>query len=256
MRVVRLEIDAGRGEVRGRIRRQIHVELREARVGADRRAQLLVLVAREIERLVPDKGAAAVDAGLLLIERRDLSGEERGRVVERTDEVIPAVEAEPCSAERVAARLGHGVDHGAVHAAVLGVVAVGFDLELLDVLHAVALVRAAAALVGDVHAVHLILRHVAARRAGLNRARGAARAGNQRDEPEPVAAVDRQAVHLALLDTPGQLGLLGVHERRLALDRDRFRDGRDLQREVERRRVADREPDAFLRNGAEARQLR
>ena len=118
---------------------------------------------------------------------------------------------------RVGARLGHGVDHRAVDAAVLGVVAVGLDLELLDVLHAVALVRAAAALVGDVDAVDLILRHVAAGRAGLDRAGVAARAGHQRHETQPVAAVDRQALHLPLLHRPGQLRLLGVDQRRLAL---------------------------------------
>jgi hypothetical protein len=90
----------------------------------------------------------------------------------------------------------------------------------------------------------------------LNRAGVAARARHQRHQPKPVAAVDRQALDLPLLDPPGQLGFLRIDERRLALDRDRLGDGRNLQLEVERRRVADREADAFLGHRAEAGQLR
>src|SRR5438128_3178301 len=133
--------------------------------------ELLVFEARKIERLAPDDRATAVEAGLFLVERQHLASEETRRVAES----VLAEKAEPGSSEGVGARLGHRVDDGAVHAAVLGVVPVRFDLELLDVLLAVALVRPAAALVGDVHAVDLVLRHVAAGCANLNRAGVAAR---------------------------------------------------------------------------------
>src|SRR3989442_4864 len=78
--------------------------------------QLLVFEARKIERLAPDDRATAVDAGLFLVERQTLAGEETRRVAES----VLAEETEPGSSECVGARLGHRVDDCAVHAAVLG----------------------------------------------------------------------------------------------------------------------------------------
>src|SRR5204863_9952102 len=145
-------------------------------------------------------GRTANGDRLLLVERSNLAGEEVRRVVERTEEVVLAKIAEPGGADRIAAALRDRVDHGAVHAAVFGVVAIGLDLEFFDVFLAVALVGAAAALVADVDAVHLILGHVLARGPGLDRARIAARARHQGDQSEPVAAIQRQGFDLTLLD--------------------------------------------------------
>src|SRR6476659_9026453 len=184
--------------MRRRIGRQVDVELREAGVRSSSGTELLVFVTREVEGLVPNDRSAAVDASLLLVERRDGTGVEARRVAERTEEMILTEKTESGPAHLVGARLGHRVDHGAVDASVFSVVAFRYDLELLDVLHAVALVRPAAALVGHVDPIHLILRHVAAGSAGLNRAGVPPRAGHQRDEPQPIAAVDRQSLHLAL----------------------------------------------------------
>ena len=112
---------------------------------------------------------------------------------------------EPGPAQLVGAGLGDGVDHDTRGAAVLRVVAVGDHLELLDVLLAVALVRAAAARAAHVDAVDLVFRHVAAGEPRAHRARVAARAGHERHEIEPVAAVQRQILDLTGGDAAGQL---------------------------------------------------
>ena len=216
-----------------------------------RRDQIVVLEAREIERLVPDDRTTGVEAALLLIEGGDLVREE----VLRVAELVVAEISEPGAAEPVAPRLGDRVDDGAIHAPVFRVVPVGQHFELFDVLLAVALVRSAAVLVGHVHAVHLVLGHVAAGRADLNGARIAARAGDERHEVEPVAAVERKVLDLFLLDAPRELRLLGVHERRFARHRYVFRNGRQLQREVENRGVADAQPHALLRERSKSGQL-
>src|SRR5437763_2090182 len=115
-------------------------------------SQLLIFEARKVKRFAFDDRTAAVEAGLLLVEWRNLFGEEARRIAEP----IFAEKSEPGSSECVRPRFGHRVDDRAVDPAVLRVISVRFDLELLDILLAVALVRSAAALVGDVHAVDLV----------------------------------------------------------------------------------------------------
>ena len=60
----------------------------------------------------------------------------------------------------------------------------------------------------------------------------AARAGREQREVHPVAAVDRQVLHLARIDVRADGGFLRVDERRLAGDRHRFgeRRGPELNR--------------------------
>src|SRR5262249_2035422 len=147
--------------------RQIDVELRDAGVGTRRGDLVVVLEAPEVERLVLHERTAAVDAGLLLIKRRDHPRVEVRGVVKEAGKVILAEISETGSGKGFGARLGDRVDPGPVDAAVLGVVPVREHLELGHVLLAVLLVGSAAALVADVDTVDLVLRHIAAGRAGL-----------------------------------------------------------------------------------------
>ena len=63
---------------------------------------------------------------------------------------------------------------------------------------------------------------------GAHRARIAARAGDERHEVEPVAAVERQILHLAAVTRPASSDVLRLDERRFAAHRDRFLHGREL----------------------------
>src|SRR5260370_21031125 len=91
--------------------------------------------------------------------------------------LVPKI-AEAGPPKRIAAGLGDGVDDRAVDPPVLGVIPVGQDLDFLDVLLAVALIRAATALTRDVDAVHLTPRHFGPRPAHRARARIAPRASD------------------------------------------------------------------------------
>ena len=213
--------------------------------------QLLIFVAGKVKCLVPEDRAAAVPARLLLIERRHLIGKEVRRI---TELVFPEI-AEARRSHFVRAGLRDRVDHRAVDAPVLGVVPIGFYLELFDVFLAVPLVRAAAALVRHVHAVDLIFRHVAAGGAHLNGARIAACSGDERYQVEPVASVQRQILHLALFDGPRQFRLLGIDQGRFADDGNRFSDRRQLHREVENGRLANGQSYPFLDERHETGQL-
>src|SRR5262249_17747098 len=136
---------------------------------------------------------------LLFVERLNPVGEEIWRVAEMAVAQKPKARA----THLVRARLGHGIDDHAGCAAVLGVVTVGDNLELLDVLLAVALIRAAAALPTEVHTVDLVLRHIATAKARPNGPGVAAGAWHERDQVEPIAAVERQALDLVSVDASG-----------------------------------------------------
>ena len=138
---------------------------------------------------------------------------------------------------------------------VFRVVPVRQDLDFGDDLLAVALGFSAGALPGDTQAVHLVAGGVVAGRPGADVARVAARAGNQRDQVKPVAAVQRQRLHLLGIDVSGQLGFLRVDNRRLAADRHRFLQRRDFHREVDRRRLADSDSESLPQDAAETGQF-
>ena len=215
-------------------------------------ARALVFVAREHERAILLDRSAAVDAALLFVERLHRVGEE----IRRVAEVAVAEEREPGSPELIGPGLRDGVDDDARGAAVLGVVAVGDDLELLDVLLAVSLVRAAAARAADVDAVDLVLRHVAASESGAHRAGIAAGTGDERHQVEPVTAVEWQILHLARRDAAGQLRRARVDQRRFAGHGDGFLDGRELHREGQHGRLADFETEVLANHARRNRPAR
>ena len=228
-------------------------DIEAAEAGARNRRHVagLILIAGEEEDAVAQNRTAAVEAHLLFFEGFDPVGDE----VLGVAEVAVAQKPETRGAKLVRARFGHGVDHHARGTPVLGVVAVGDDLELLDVLLAVALVRSTAALAADIDTVHLISRHVAAGESGANGSRIAAGAGHERHQIQPVASVERQVLDLRRADAAGEIGLLRLDERRFPGHRDGFLQRRDLHREAERRRLADLEQQVFLDDGVEPRQL-
>lgn len=238
---VELGIEAQRRVVAGDVLGGVHVEGRDAGVGPRGHVTLLVLVAREEVDLVVHDRAAQVGSQLLFLERRDLVGEEVPGV-----EAIVAQETEGGALEGVRARLRDGVDHDPRDAAVLDIEAVREHLELGDVLLAVPLVGAAAALAADIHAVHLVLRHVAAGRARLDLPGVAPRPRDQRDEVQPVAAVQGQVLDLGGLDPARESGLGGLDERRLALNGHGLLDRGELHPERQDGRLPDREREPLL----------
>ena len=185
------------------------------------------------------------------MERLDLVGDE----VLGVAQIAVAQKSETRGAKLVRARLGDGVDHHAGGAAVLGVVAVGDDLEFLDVLLAVALIRSAAALAADVDTIHLVSRHVAAAESGANGSRIAAGAGDERHQIQPVAPVERQVLDLRRADAAREIRLLRLHERRFPCHRDGLLQRGDLHREAQRRRLADLEEQVVLDDGIEPGQF-
>jgi hypothetical protein len=187
---------------------------------------------------------------LFLVERRHHAGKRVAGI-----EAVVAEKPEASATEVVGSRLGHGVNDRSTDAAMLGVEPVGQHLELGDVLLAVTLVRPAAALVGDVDTIDVVLGHVAAGGASLNVSRIAARAWDQRHEIEPVAAVQRQRFDLRGVDAAGNARLLDVNERCFARDRDVFLDARQLERERQIGRFTHGETDVLLGEGREATQL-
>src|SRR5439155_26029974 len=82
MLVVHLKIGAARRVVLRRVVWRVDVEERHPGVGVRGREEVVVLEAREKERLVLRNRAAAVEPGLFLVERRHLQGEEVRRVPE------------------------------------------------------------------------------------------------------------------------------------------------------------------------------
>ena len=72
----------------------------------------------------------------------------------------------------------------------------------------------------------------------------------------PVAALQRQLLHLTPVDVSADLRRCSVDERRFAGDGHRFVDLRKLQREGDRRVLTDEELDALQYHGRKARQLR
>ncbi len=228
-----------------------HVEAGEAGARNGRDIARLILIAREEEEPIAQDRATAVESHLLFVERFDLVGDE----VLGVAQVAVAEEPKPRGAKLVGARLGHGVDHHAGGAAILGIVPVGDDLEFLDVLLAIALIRSSAALAAHVDTVHLVFRHVAATKSGANRSRIATGSWHERDQIEPVASVERQVLHLRRADAAGEVGLLRFDERRFAGHRDGFLQRRNLHREGECRRLANLQQEVVLDDSVEPCEL-
>ena len=177
-----------------------------------------------------------------------------GRKVVLRRHVLVGVEVEHHAAERVGARLRHRVDDAAGRGAELGVELAGQELELLHRFDRRARLRAAVAAVegvvvaGAVERVVDVLRALAvdADRVGAERVgRDERRHARQRAQVGREVAVDRRDV-VQLLRRHDAADLLrrGVDERRLRRDRHLLLDAADLQRHVDRERLADLDADA------------
>src|SRR5688500_8658277 len=110
--------------------------------------------------------------------------------------------------------------------------------------------------IGDLLAVHVDLeRGLGARYWRLAaRVRSATRC--QQRQVEPVASVERQLLHLALIDVGRRRRGRNVDERRFTGDRDRLLDRRRSHLEGHRGKLTDLQLHACARNGCKSLQLR
>ena len=151
--------------------------------------------------------------------------------------------------EDVAARLRHSVDHSAGRPPELGVELIGDDLELLDRfdrgprLHPGALPDDVVVVVAPVDRVVVVSRvlavdadRIAAERLGADRGDDA---WKQPDEADEIAVHARELHERLARDVPADLFRRHVNERGLALHGHRLADGANLQRDLNRRRLAD-----------------
>ena len=167
--------------------------------------------------------------------------------------------------EPVGAALGHEVDADAA-GLLRHVDAAGVDRHLLERVEVViAGRRAGGRHVGDVDAVErplvvgrvaaardvvgLLTRHVAADVLAVHRDAG------RLLEDDPGVAGRRNALQQLVGERLLGAGFLGVDDRALTGDGDRFLHGRDAHLGVDLRAEADRDEDAFVDDGLEARQL-
>ena len=161
----------------------------------------------------------------------------------------------------VGAGLGDGVDLAAGGLTELDGVVGGLGLELLDGVEGVDVGRAggAAAGLGEEHlvvvgAVDVVLVVEAGDAVEADEAGAAVGhdVGREQDEVAPVAAVDGQVGDQLLVDGLGDLGLLGVDERRLAGDDDLGGDGGGGKGGVDGEDLADGEDEVLAIDLAEA----
>ena len=213
----------------------------QGRHGVDEHPALLLaepVVIGEEEGPVLDDRAPDGPAELTLLERRLLLAGAVGEEVVGVEPVV-AQEAVARAVNRVAAGLGDDVDLSAGIAPLLGGEQVGLDLELLDRFHVGAHdddQRQARVVVDPV--VEVVVRvlpvavheqlgagsqvvgpcpaHDRAAHAGA----GAGHAGTESGQLHEVASVERQILHLLLLDHAAQHGRLVFEQRRGALDED------------------------------------
>ena len=224
------------------------------------------LVAEEEEGAVARERSAERAAELVAVEVGLVVGVEEVARVER----VVAVELVDAAVELVGARLGQDVDLPARVAAELGAVGVRLDPELANRLHAERRAGGAAGrAVGEVvlqRAVEQV--HVRARILTVDahaepvrddRAAVAMRKGQharlQQREVGVVAAVERQLLDRVGPDEITELGAGGVHERRVAGDRHFDRRVADLERDVQRERLRDRQLQLAADVRLEAREL-
>ena len=208
---VELRIDLRTAQIEAVLRVQVPVDVgpggRERTVGAAEgerlRIALVLPVAEEVDPVFHDRSAHRA-ADLLILVREDdrLAGGVLLNEVRRVPLSAAEITAERAG-KRVGSRLRDGVDHHAHRPALRGVEAVGRQLELGNRVAAVArLVLRAADRQRDRLAVHVrleialaILRHLARR--------VRARAGGEHREVHPVAAVNRNVLHLPRIDVAG-----------------------------------------------------
>ena len=217
-----------------------------------------------VQQVGDDDRAAQRRAVLVALERRD-------RPIVAIEVVLGverrmARELEHRAMELVGARLGGGVDlrDGP---AVLGVEQAGEDVELLQRVHrrqqhvgvevqvgvldpVERVVVEVDALAGDVEGEAVALpAHALLALAGRRPVRGRAR--DQRGELQVVASVERQLDDRAVLDDRADRGVLGLQERRAALDLDHLGELADFQRERDAAGAAHLHGDVLALQGAE-----
>ena len=260
----------GDGRHRARPRRRARHGLHDVPAGV----QPVPFVAAEEEGAVLDDRPADGAAELVQLQQR-LGPDRRDAVVERADrvEVIARVERvvaqvlEHAAVEAVAARLGDDAHLAAGAGAELGRVAARFDAEFLDVLEARLQLERRAVL-----AVHIARRGVddrgtldavvlddvlfvgPAREADVlpGAVARVLRAGRLQQQLRHLAAVDRQALHLALADVGADARRADVEDRRGADDGHRFLHAGRLELEVERQFLADGHGHRRVFDGGEA----
>jgi hypothetical protein len=220
-------------------------------------------VAHEEERLIlaqgPAEGGAELIAAQGILGGRHTRGGPSLRI-----ELLIAEELEGGSVELVGARLGHDVHDTRGIAAVLGGIAVREHAELLHrfrVRRGVARAAQARGVVAavelEVDAAHLGAARTidggqlfgTAERVGVVVARHAARETQERVQ---VAIDEGEVQDLVLADGAGERGGRGLHERRVGHDRNRFRQGAEVDDGVDARVAADLKDDSTARIGLEA----
>jgi hypothetical protein len=169
-------------------------------------------------------------------------------VVRRVEAVVPVV-LERRAREQVGARLGDDADLTAGARPELGRVVVRLDAELLHVLEARLQLEGRGDLTVDVAgggvddrrafdavvADHVLLVGTAAETDVVPGAgAGVQRAGCLQHQLRHLSAVDRQVVDFALGHVDTDASRAEIHRRRVALDRDGFRDAGGLEGQVER----------------------
>ena len=233
------------------LRRLVDVEAGK-HTGERHRARLaLDLVVGEEVRAVAEERAAERPAHLLIRVGDDPVLDVIGGV-----QAIVPEESRHRAGEGVGARLGDGVGHHPGGAALRGVEAVRDQHELRDRVHAVT----GLVLIGARNEVRDLLAVDVDLRVALARLRDVAllvlpAARREDREIHPVAAVDRQLLHLPPVDVAAEGRAHGVDERRVADDGHRFlqRGRRHLQ--SDNRRLSDEDLDTPAER-REALQLR
>ncbi len=219
--------------------------------------EVVRVVGGEVPELVLDQLAAQGEADVvLLVDRLDVAAGLRhqglgpGRVAGVVDEQV--------AAQRVAARLGDHVDHAAEGAAVLGLVAAGLDLDLVDEVERDAGPGPALGRVGGVelvdHVAVLERRGTHDRRVALEPiiGDGAAvdRAGGQERHRGEVPS-GRQIGQQPLVELRADRGGGDVDDRRLAGDQHRVGEHRG-HRHLQRHDLLQGDPEILARDRLEA----
>ncbi len=213
---------------------------------------VLPFVRQEVVQLVADDRPADRGADLLIGVGQHAVGDEILGV-----QLVVAEEAVDGAIEVVGAGTRDRLHLDAERAALGDVEQVGDDLELGDRLAAEARLAEAAAghLLGDLLAVEIELEGaVADARVVVHGVGGDAL--HLHRQLHPVAALQRQFLHLAAVDVAGHLRGADVDERRLAGDREGLAERGHLHGERHRAVLADQHLHFGHEHGGEARQLR
>ena len=244
--------------------------------GGGRRRLLVALVVEHEKRLVAavvqareGDGSVKQEAVLIQLVIRLLDVVHLEEILVRVERLAPR-ELVDRSVQRVGARLEGDVHHAVGGAAVLRVVAVGDDFELLDRIHRRHIRDVVAPLNGVVRGAveqELVVAVLAA-------VDGPVRDGpvvegpvvdggavvvhprHQHGEHERVARVERQLVHAIVVDHQAAVRLGRLEDGRFGHDAHLLAQLTELELEVHRRGLADFEPDVGLTHFPEAGELR